>query len=397
MLSDAQLRTLKPKDKMYRKADGGGLMIQVETSGSKLWRIAYRIDKKQRMLSGGKYPAVTLAAARAWRDEVKATLARGEDPGAVRKAESAPPIDNSFETVARAWLSNRALVLDPKYQKRLEGRFEQDVFKAIGKKAVPDITKADILDMLRRIEARGAIETSHRIRTYCSHVFEFADAEGHKNDNPTLGITAAQKQRPAVVHRAKVQPKDMGAFLVKLREDEAVELTHLAIHFTLLTWSRTVETRFASVAEIENLGGSEPLWRIPADRMKMRNEHLVPLSRQTVEIVKRLREINPRSHWLFPVPESRSGVISENRMLDTMYRMGLRGKATIHGFRGTASTWANETLKYHPDVTELALSHVPSGVRATYNSALYLAPRRVLLQDWADWLDVQAMQADVLG
>lgn len=401
MLNDALIRALKPKEKMYRRSDGGGLFIQVETNGSKKWRIAYRFAGKQRLLGGGKYPVVGLADARRWRDEVKSQLADGRDPSSVRqqkKAEQRRASENSFETVARSWMASREHMLTPKYADQIKTRLEADVFPEIGRMPIDEVTGPILLTMLRKIERRGAVEMSHRVRAHCSQIFKFGIAEGRALRDPAHDVQPAQKRPAPVRHRTRVAPNDMGAFLVKLRGDEGAELTHLALKFTILTWVRTQETRFAQWKEFENLGGKEPLWRLPADRMKMRTEHVVPLSRQAVLLLERARVIGSKSKWVFPVPGTNTGVISENRMLDTLYRMGLRGKATVHGFRGTASTWANETLRYHPDVIELALAHVERNeVRSAYNAAQYLPARRGMLQDWADWLDDQEMIAEVLG
>ena len=189
----------------------------------------------------------------------------------------------------------------------------------------------------------------------------------------------------------------MGDFLAALKKDEADEVTHWALRFTILTWARTQETRFAKWSEFEGGFGSAMLWRIPRERMKMKREHLVPLPRQAAEILKLLKRRAGNSEWVFPLA-TKTGVISENRMLDVLYRMGLRGKATVHGFRGTASTWANETERYSSDAIELALAHGEKNeIRGAYNSAQLLSARRQMLQDWADWLDTQELAAELLG
>lgn len=398
MLSDSQLRAMKPTNKVYRKADGGGLMIQVETSGSKLWRIAYRFGGKQKMLSGGKYPDVGLAAARAWRQLAREIIARGEDPSVVfevqRQKQAEAKEDHSFKRAAEGWLETQS-TWAPRYNRRVANRLRDDVYPEIGGKDVANITEKEILAMLRKVESRGVIETAHRIRGYCSDIFKFARASGWCNADPTADVKDAQKKKPKVRNRAKIMPKDMGSFLAQVRDDTGEELTKLALWFTILTVGRTDEIRFANTAEFERIDHADPLWRLSAERMKMDHEHLVPLSHQAVAIYQRLRKLNSRNNKLFPVNYSQSGVISENRMLDLMYRLGFRRLATVHGFRGTFSTWANETLSYHPDVIEMALSHrvAAASSRGAYNSAVYLEPRRKLLQDWADWLEEQEVLA----
>jgi len=396
MLNDMALRNLQPAEKPYRRADGGGLFIQVEKGGSKLWRIAYRFRGKQKLLSGGPYPAVGLSAARRWRDDVKEQLARGEDPSAVRRAQKVAT-DNSFEKIARAWFASRDGVVSERYNRITLNRFEKDVFPVIGDTPIDEVDGPVLLDMLRKIETRGARDLAHRLRVVCGQVFKFAIASGLARYDPACDLAPAMKPKAVVQHRAKIMPSDMGAFLAKLKTERADEMTHLSLRLTILTWARTQEVRFAQWNEFEDLSGRAPLWRIPAERMKMSRAHLIPLSQPAVDIVKRLRKMSPESEWLFPL-KSKTGVISENRMLDMLYRMGLRGKATVHGFRGTASTWANETQKYHSDVIELALAHVEKNdVRAAYNAAQLLAPRREMLQEWADWLEEQEMMAEVLG
>jgi integrase len=398
MLTDAKLRTLKPRSTQYRLADEGGLLIQVQTTGTRVWRMVFRFEKKQRMLSGGKYPAVGLAAAREWRDKIKDILSRGEDPHVVLQAEKEAQAEHSFEAAATGWLSTQT-TWGERYKQRVKNRLVADVYPCFGSKHVAEITEADVIAMIKKVESRGVIETAHRIRGYVSDTFKYAKAHGWSSHNPTIDVKDVQKKKPKVRNRAKVMPDHMGSFLAKVRADDGEEMTKLALWFTILTAARTDETRFAEISEFTRLDGKDPMWRLSPDRMKMEHEHLVGLSTQAVAIVKRLRELNPHSSHLFPVHYSKSGVISENRMLDLMYRLGLRRVATVHGFRGTFSTWANESLKYHPDVIEMALSHrVPAASsRGSYNSALYLDARRTLLQDWANWLDEQEEIAELLG
>jgi integrase len=226
-------------------------------------------------------------------------------------------------------------------------------------------------------------------------VFRFGIAEAKCTVDPTRDIAPAMKRKPPTKHRAKVEPRDLPAFFAKLAIDEGERMSHLALRWTILTMVRTQETRFAEWNEFEGLEGSEPLWRIPAQRMKMRTEHIVPLPPQAIRLLDEIRAINPflavrnerLSRYLFPVATSRLGTISENRMLDIMYRMGLRGKATVHGFRGLASTVLNESGEFSSDWIEMQLAHMPRGVRAAYNSARYLEHRRKMMAWWANYLE----------
>lgn len=405
-LSDAALRALKPSDKAYKKADSGGLYILVQPAGSRLWRFKYRLHGKEKLLSGGAYPAVGLASARQWRDKLKSQLAAGVDPSDARRVEKrdqAFAAANTFRAVAQRWITAMEAHWGEKYRKRVERYFKDDVYPVLGKRAIADISGPDILDLVRRIERRGVVETAHRVRALCSKVFRYAMVEGLCKRDPTEGVVGAQKRKPKVVHRAKVAASDMPTFFTRLKQDEGAELSHLALRWTIHTMSRTNETRFAEHGEIDL---EQALWRIPASKMKMGLEHLVPLSPQVLEIYHKVCLINSAktSRHLFALPGTKSGVISENRMLDVMYRQGYRGKATVHGFRGLASTVLNEQTRedgspmYHPDWIEIALSHVDSDtVRSAYNSAVHLGSRRTMMAWWSNWLDQQEAIGDLLG
>lgn len=399
MLTDTAIRGLKAGPKNLKKADGGGLFLLIQPNGAKLWRLAYRYQGKQKLLSGGSYPIVSLSAARKWRDAAKAQLAAGDDPSEVRKEGkrvALSAVENTFETVGRAWLAARNPSWTPRYAELVKGRLEADIFPVIGGKDVASIQPTELLDALRTIERRGAVEMAHRVKNHCGEIFRFAIAEKKCASDPSRDIAAAMRRPLPVKHRAKVDAKDMPGFFAKLNADQGERMSHLALRWTILTMVRTQETRLAEWREFEGLGTAEPLWRIPAARMKMRTEHLVPLPPQAVALLDEIRAINVYAkagneklgRFLFPVAGTRTSTISENRMLDIMYRLGLRGKATVHGFRGLASTVLNETGQFEPDWIELQLAHVPRGVRAAYNSARYLPHRRKMLEWWADFLDV---------
>jgi integrase len=398
MLTDAAIRGLKAKDKPLKKADGGGLFILVQPKGQKHWRLAYRHNGKQKLLSGGAYPAVSLADARKWRDAAKAELATGRDPSQVRKEEKRAAraiTENAFQTVAEAWLQSRSCAWSPRYARIVRTRLEEDIFPIIGQMAIGEIEPPTLLNAIRQIERRGSVEMAHRVKNHCGEIFRFGIAEEKCRRDPSRDISAAMTRPAPVKHRAKVEAKDLPAFFAKLNGDQGERMSHLALRWTMLTMVRTQETRFAEWREIEGLDTDEPVWRIPASRMKMRSEHLVPLSPQAIALLAEIADANPYrkagnerlGKFLFPVASSKTGTISENRMLDIMYRIGLRGKATVHGFRGLASTVLNESGLFEPDWIEIQLAHVQRGVRAAYNSARYLQHRRQMLAWWADYLD----------
>ncbi len=398
MLTDIALRALKADAKPFKKADSGGLFVLVQPNGKKHWRFTYRFGGKQKLLSGGAYPFVSLAEARNWRDEAKRSLFAGQDPSEIRKAakrQAAATSTNSFKSVANAWLESRKLVWSQRYARIVRTRLEEDIFPDLGHVNIGAIEPPALLATLRKIENRGSVEMAHRVRNHCGEVFRFGLAESKCTRDPSRDISAAMAQPAPVRHRAKVEAKDLSSFFTKMHADEGEQLTHLALRWTILTMVRTQETRFARWDEIEGRGTPEVMWRIPADRMKMRSEHLVPLPPQGADLLDAIEKANVfrgagNSHlgqFLFPVAYSKSGVISENRMLDIMYRIGLRGKATVHGFRGLASTVLNETGLFEPDWIEAQLAHITTGVRGAYNSAIYLPHRRNMLAWWGKFLE----------
>lgn len=398
MLTDTAIRALRPSDRPIKKADGGGLFILVTPEGKKHWRLAYRFQGKQKLLSGGPYPLVKLADARKWRDDAKIVLLAGCDPSEVRKANKRALIEattNTFEQVTNDWIEARRCAWSPRYTRVVETRLREDIFPTLGSKPVTAIDPPMLLAALRKIEARGSIEMAHRVRNYCSEVFRFAIAMELCRSDPSRDIGPAMKRPPPVQHRAKVEAKDLPAFFAGLSRDQAELMSHLALRWTIHTMVRTQETRFAEWSEFEGLDSDNPIWRVPAHRMKMRTEHIVPLSPQAVRLLEEIDATNAYRQagnerygkFLFPVASSKTGTISENRMLDVMYRIGLRGKATVHGFRGLASTVLNESGQFESDWIEMQLAHVQRGVRAAYNSARYLTQRRDMMRWWSDYLE----------
>lgn len=390
-LKELEVRYVERRKRPFKLADGGGLHLLVQPNGSKLWRLKYRYNGKEKLLSFGKYPTVSLAAARAKRYEAKALLAEGIDPAAAG-VESDKEQARDFETIARAWHANREEGLNPAHAKRVLNRMERDVFPVIGARHIGEISTAEILDMIRTVEARGALDITRRLKQGVSQVFRFAIANDWAKQDPTVHLLGALKPKPRVKHMPRVPLSEFPELvraIVKYDGEETArrrEITRDALMFTMLTWARTSETRFAIWDEFENLDGAQPLWRIPRERMKMEREHLVPLSTQVVELL-RMRRLGTNGRFVFPgvKPEK---PISENTMIYACYRMGYLHRQTVHGFRGLASTWANEAERFKSDWIEMALAHTDEDeVRGAYNSALYLSPRRLMLQQWADMID----------
>lgn len=396
-MSELALRNLKPRDREYKVSDGGGLFVIVQTNGTKRWRLAYRHGGKQRALSFGVYPAVGLADARSKREAAKLALRAGEDPGAALPAAlptEAVPLP-TFQQVAEQWFALQLGRWDDVYAGRVRSRLEADVYPVIGSREIAALEPLDMLAMVRKMEARGIVEVPRRVMNLCGRVFRFGVATGVCQADSTRDIGDALKVRPPVQHRRKVESREMAEMMAKLAAYDGEEQTKLAIRLTMLTMVRTNEARFAVRSEFEDLDGAAPLWRIPAVRMKMEREHLVPLSPQAVAVVKRLLEISGNANLLPSF--GRKGVISENTMLYALYRMGYHGRATIHGFRGTASTVLNQA-DFNGDWIERQLAHVEGNkVRGAYNSAQWLPQRRDMLNWWADWLDKQDDLGRLLG
>lgn len=407
-LTDARLRAIKPAEAIFKIADGEGLYLQVQPNGARLWRLAYRFAGKQCTLGCGQYPTVGLAEARGQRDWARQLLREGRDPSAVRKAEKAEQqrdID-TFAAVAKRWFEARKAAWVEGYAERVWARVEDDLISVFGDRPIRDIVEDDVLAALRKIEARGAVEMARRVRNYAEDIFSFAKAEGLITANPACDIVDALKTPPPPKRRTPIKRRDLPEFLAALDRYDGEEVVSDALRFTLLTMVRTTETRFAMREEFEDLDGPAPLWRIPPERMKMRREHLVPLAPQAVEIVRRrLRKTN--SAFLFP-GSTPPGVMSSNTMIYAIYRLGFHSRATVHGFRGTASTILNEATRtdhkgqafrlFHPDWIERQLAHdEENAVRAAYNSAEHLPERRRIMCWWADFIDDQAEVAELVG
>lgn len=402
MLTDITARALKPEKAAYKKSDSKGLFLTVHPTGKKTWGLAFRIEGKQKFLSGGAFPEVSLRQARDWRDAIKAQLTLGMAPTATPQclqpepetADTLKPTE-TFEQVAREWFSARRVNWVPKYAALVIGRLESDIFPVLGSQAINTITPRQMLGAIRSIQDRGAVEMAHRVKNHCSEIFRYAIPDGRCESDPCRDLAPGMAKPAPTKHRSKVPAKDLPAFYIKLNADGGDRLSHVALRWTMITMVRTQETRFAEWSEFEGLDTANPLWRIPAHRMKMGLEHLVPLAPQAIRLLKEISALNvyrtagveSLGRYLFPMAGARSSVISENRMLDIMYRIGLRGKATVHGFRGLASTVLNESGRFKADWIERQLAHVPGGVRAAYNSAEYLTHRRRMMNWWADYLD----------
>lgn len=366
-------------------ADGGGLFLVVRPTGAKLWWLAYRYGGKPKTYSIGEYPDVGLAEARERAAEAREWLRRGLDPTTERRAERVRVRDASgatFAVVAREFLgTQRAKWSAEHYAARLR-MFERDLEPALGALPIADLNAEAMLKALRRIEARGAHEVAHKARVLASQICRYAIQTSRLTHNPAANLSDAL-QRPPQKKRATVEQAQMPALLRALHRVPAEGVTKLAFYWQALTATRPGETRFATWGEIDG-----DLWRIPAERMKMRDPHVVPLSREARRVLALagpLRQSRDPGALIFP-GFTRHGALSENAFTALLARAGFYGRQTAHGLRASFSTWAHEVAEADPDVVEACLAHRRGDVRAVYNRASYLSRRRELLQAWADQL-----------
>jgi integrase len=390
-LTDTRIRNAKPAPKTYKLSDGGGMYLLVTPQGGRYWRLDYRFHGKRRTLALGIYPTVTLASARARREDARGLLSDGLDPSAVKKAtERAARVagENTFEAIAREWIANQRKRLAPRYCALLLARLESDIFPQIGPRPIGDVDAPQLLEALRKVEKRGVVETARRLRQTCGQVFRYAVVTGRANYDPSADLRGALRSPGRTRGHKAMALNEVPNFLSALAAYDGDQRTRLALRLMILTFVRTTELRAARWSEFENLNGTDPLWRIPAERMKMKREHIVPLAPQAVRVLCQLRKLpgSDASPFLFPSP-AREGCMSNNTLLYALYRMGYHRRATVHGFRAMASTALNE-MGFRPDLIERQLAHEEqNAVRAAYNRAEYLGERRAMMNRWADYLD----------
>jgi integrase len=393
-LTDTRIRNAKTNSKPYKLSDGGGMYLLVTPNSSRYWRMDYRFGGKRRTLALGTYPTVTLSNARSRREAARALLEKDIDPSVWKKAtKRAAKLanDNTFEAIAREWLENQRKRLAPRYLALLLARLEADVFPQIGSRPVTNIDAPELLEMLRKVEKRGVIETALRLRQLCGQVFRYAITTGRAQHDPSADLRGALKSPGRPRGHKAMQLDEVPSFMQVLGAYDGDPRTRLALRLMVLTFARTTELRAARWSEFENLDGNDPLWRIPAERMKMKREHVVPLAPQALAVLHELRGLpgSGASPFLFP-SASGEGFISNNTMLYALYRLGYHSRATVHGFRAMASTALNE-IGFRPDVIERQLAHKePNAVRAAYNRAEYLSERRTMMNHWANHLDALA-------
>lgn len=382
-LKDPVCKAAQPKDKDYKLFDGGGLFLFVATSGLKSWRVSYRIDGKQKTKALGKYPAMLISEARAARDALKATLHNGGDPMADRLAKRSRR-SKTLVTLAEAsrtyWEGRNDLTED--YVQNARRGIQMHLEKNLGGQHVGSITRDQLLEELNRMDAKGRHVYVRKVRMWVSQVFEWAIEQGHASINPAAQIRPEKAfSRRKVKHFPALHLHEMPAFMQRLAYENKLQSV-LACRLLAMTWVRTTELRMMRWDELID----DDLWLIPAGKMKRSKDHLVPLSRQSLDLLQQLRD-RTSSEYVFPAATRDDRPMSENAILYMIGRIGYAGKMTGHGFRTVASTWANEQ-GFNADAIERQLSHVPDdAIRSIYNRAEYLPERRRMMQAWADWLE----------
>ena len=388
-LTDAKIRNTKPADKPLKLTDGGGLYLEVRPTGTRLWRLRYRIDGKENVFAIGGYPEIGLADARDAREKAKPLIRQGIHPSHNRQAErlaNSAANANTFEAVAREWIKKKAPSWTPYYLRQVERFMAADVFPFVGKLPIRNVSAAHLLEILNRIEGRGAATVALLVRQWSSAVFRYAVATLRADADPAAALKGAI-HRPKVQHHKPLTRDQIAEFSKALEQYGGYRATVIALRLMLLTFVRTVELRKAEWIEFD-LDRAE--WRIPAERMKMREPHLVPLSTQAVELLRELATHTGGRRQLFPNLRNPNEYMTATTLNRALERMGFNGKDSIgfsaHGFRATASTMLNE-MGYRADVIERQLAHAERNkVRASYNQAEYMEERRQMMQAWAEYL-----------
>ncbi len=390
-LTDTRVKSAKPSTKAIKLGDGRGLYLLINPTGAKLWRLKYRVGGKEKLMALGCYPEVSLAQARDACNAARKQVAAGADPMAQRKADKQArqlAAENSFNLIARAWWKHWSAARSPRHAEYVLRRLEADVFPELGGLSISDIEAPDLVRLVKVVEGRGALDIAKRALQTIGQVFRYAVAHGYVARNPASDIKPSDVlQSRKKTNYARVEAKELPALVRSIEAYTGSVYTRLAMKLMALTFVRTSELINARWVEFDLETGR---WDIPAARMKMRTPHIVPLSRQAVEVLRALHMVSGGRGLLFPGERDHAKPMSNNTILGALDRMGYKGRMTGHGFRGLASTILHE-LGYDHHHIELQLAHTERNqVSAAYNHALYLAPRTVLMQDWADYIENSA-------
>lgn len=390
MLKDIEVRNAKPGPKPYKKADSGGLYLYVTPSGSKLWRMKFIKDGKEKLLSFGAYPGVTLSQARAKRDEARKELRDGHDPvvrKSVKKAAIATDEANTFQAMAKEWAEANKARWVGDHHRRVLRCLEIDVYPDLGSVPIREIKPPHVLEVLRKVEKRGKTVTAHLVRQRMSAVFVYAIATGRADSDPAAPLKSVLSPIRSRKQPAVTTIEEARAVIAACERVAGNPISKLCLRFLALTATRPVEARGAQWEEFELDEDDLPIWRIPAERMKMRREHVVPLSRQAVEVLYAVREYVGQRRFVFPGERHITQPVGESTLLDTLIRAGFYSRHVPHGWRSTFSTVMNERNPLESHIIDAMLAHAPRNyVEGRYNRAEYMARKREIAQDWADLL-----------
>lgn len=392
-LSAKRIQAAKPRKRPYKLGDSGGLFLLVTPTGGRWWRFKYRLHGKEKLISLGVYPDVGLKEARERCEAVRKERAAGIDPSGARKARHHSDA-NTFEAIAREWLSKHGPNWVKSHGDKIRRRLEADAFPWIGQEPIDRITAPALLDMLRRVERRGALETAHRILQNCGQVFRYAIATGRLERNVSADLRGALPPTRERHHASLTTPTEVGNLLRAIEGYEGSHVTRCALRLAPLVFVRPGELRAAEWAEFDLKKGE---WRIPASRMKARELHVVPLAKQAQAVLGELEPLTGSGRYLFPSVRSRGRPMSNNTVNAALRRLGFtKDQMTGHGFRSIASTLLNEQ-GWHRDAIERQLAHAErNNVRAAYNYAEHLPERRKMMQSWADYLDALRVGGKVI-
>lgn len=398
MLSDMQCRKAVARPKPYKLSDGHGLFLHVMPNGSKLWRLKYRFGGKEKLLSFGPYPLVTLAEVRTRRDDARRQILEGIDPAAARKETARVEelkASATFMLIAQEWHGLYKDRWSPGHAATILHRMQTDIFPDLGHRPVSAITASELLATIRKIEERGAHEMARRATQICGQVFRYAIITDRAERNPAADLKGALK--PARKgHYAALDVKDLPAFLQALERNDArlYRETRLAMKLLALTFVRTGELIGATWDEFDL---DNALWIIPAQRMKMRKAHIVPLSRQSIAILRDLKRSNGDCPYILPSQINAKKHMSNNTILKALERMGYKGQMTGHGFRALAMTAIKEKLGYRHEVVDRQLAHAPRNkIDAAHDRAQFLDERTAMMQRWADYLDALSQNGQII-
>ncbi len=386
-LTDTKVRTTKPTEKPQKLFDGGGLFLLVTPTGGRLWRFKYRFGGSEKLLSIGTYPETSLAEARQRRDQASALLANGIDPSETKKAQKAAGNQETetFEIIAREWYAKFSPSWATSHAKTTIRRLELFIFPWLGARPVKTITAPELLAALRRIEAKGALETAHRVKQVCGQVFRYAIATGRAERDPSGDLRGAIPPASGKHMATITDPKEIAGLLRSIDDYRGGIVTRCALQLAPLVFVRPGELRQAEWSEF-NLETAE--WRIPAEKMKAGAVHIVPLSRQALDILREIHPLTGHGRYVFPSPRTDSRPMSSNAILSALRRMGYaKDEMSGHGFRSMASTLLNEQ-GWNRDAIERQLAHAErNSVRAAYNYAEFMPERKKMMQAWADYLE----------